>query len=98
MSLSENLIVTMLSVVIPYQACNTSKCNHELQGYNQDIIHIPTSFIVITLAAKLVFFLKATCTLLLVVANVTIGKSNERFSDRLLVISQKIRTFAAQYR
>ena len=51
-------------------------------------------FIVITLAAKLVFFLKATCSLLLVVANVTIGKTNERFSTISLVVSDIMRTFA----
>ena len=40
------------------------------------------------------FFLKAACSLLLVVANVTIGKSNERFFAYYFVISEKISIFA----
>ena len=46
--------------------------------------------------AKLMIILTVACFLLLVVANVTIGKTNDCFFIRLLVISNKMCTFAAE--
>ena len=43
-------------------------------------------------------FLNIAFCLLFVVANVTIGKTNERFWAFFFVISKKLCIFAAQYR